>query len=126
MKPKSISSVYFKNDDMDSLKRKDLIWFNYTHEEESKRVRREFVGELISQFPNANLEDVYDRVNGIGLRVNNLTMLGESNYYSWVIAHSYYSFSQALSQMMTEEEHKEKLDYCISLAKQEYPEKWRT
>ncbi|MDG1949882.1 MAG: hypothetical protein P8J32_03620 [bacterium] len=110
---------------MDSLERQDIVWFNYTHQEESERVRNEFVGELISQFPQTQVENIHDRVNGIGLRINNLALLGESRYYAWVIAHSYYSLSQALSKMMTMEEHKPKLDYCISLAKQEYPDKWR-
>jgi hypothetical protein len=111
---------------MNIQERQDVVWFQYTHQTEAMQVKRDFIGGLISRFPNVSFEDIDDRVNGLGVLIKNLARIGESEYYSWIIAHSFYASSQAVSKIMTQEELIPQYDYCVTLAKHEYPDKWRT
>lgn len=104
--------------------KEDVVWFTYTHELESLRVKREFLGELISCFPNVSFIDISNDTHGHGLQITNITLLGEADYYAWVIAHSYYTHSTAVTIMMTQEDQRQ-YQHCTALAREQYPWKWR-
>ncbi len=110
----------------------DLLYFGYDWSAESgenKKAQDEFIKEIKERFPSVKLEDVYDSIKGFRQEVY-LDESENDNYFSWIIAKQWFQLSFTMQLIMmsvdSEPEQKEKFEKYFVLAKQQYPEEFKS
>lgn len=103
----------------------DLIYFGYEWDANSKKNETDFIKDIKAKFPAVELKDAYDSIKGYRQEVY-LEEAESDNYWAWLIAHGWLSFSLTGQLMMMNKDQKEKLNNYINLAKSQYPKNFKT
>lgn len=111
------------------LKYMDLMYFGYEWDKESREFQEEYINQIKEQFPKVELHNVFDEIKGYRQEVF-LEEKDHDNYYSWLIGKAWYEMSMTMQLIMMsgnrEPEQTEKFDKYIALAKQQYPEAFKS
>lgn len=102
----------------------DLIYFGYSHKNDSYELQQEFINEIKERFPNVKLIDCYSEFKGYRQEVyldDELT----DEYWVWLIAHGWFGLSLCGNLMMHDSEKREKIKLYIETAKNKYPKKFK-
>lgn len=107
------------------MKYQDLMYFGYSWEDNSQKNENDYISEVKGRFPNVELKDAYDEIKGYRQEVY-LEEAESDNYWAWLIAHGWIELSLTGQLMLMDESEKEKLLKFISLAKEQYPHKFKS
>lgn len=103
----------------------DLMYFGYPNQPESLKNESDFIAEVKERFPKVELKDAYDSIKGYRQEVY-LDKEQSDDYYAWIIAHGWMNCSLLGTLMFMDKTQGEKLKNYVSLAKSQYPSKFKT
>jgi hypothetical protein len=114
-----------------SVEYQDLLYFGYDvfgESEDNRRLEQEFITEITTRFPTAQLKDAYDEIKGFRQEVH-LEKELEDQYFSFLIGKGWLNCSMSLTLLLMESgdnmEHKATVERYVALAKEEYPENFK-
>jgi aspartokinase len=103
----------------------DLVYFGYVWDDDSYSNQVEFMKEVETKFANVEFSEAYDSIKGYRKEVI-LKDEQKDDYYAWIMAHGWHWSSLTVSLMLMDKGQKEEAERLIDLAKETYPENFKS
>jgi hypothetical protein len=100
---------------------RDLMYFGYEFDENSRTFQSDFIKEIKEFFPNVVLKDAFDDIKGYRQAVI-LEEPDKDNYFSFLVGKGWYKLSLTMQIALRDKSEKQNVDKWLALAKIQYPE----
>ena len=103
----------------------DLMYFGSAYEPKTSDFEKDFITEIKAEFQNVTLKDAYDDIKGYRQEVH-INEGDKDNYFAFLIGKGWYQMSLTMGIALRCESEKENTDRWISLAKDKYPDAFKS
>lgn len=103
----------------------DIIYFGYDYLEESKILQKKFIHEIKEKFSDIKIYDAYDSIKGYRQQVV-LDRNQKDDYWSWMLAHGWLTCSLGGQLMLMDDKLKDDFYRLLNLARQQYPQLFKS
>ena len=101
------------------------MYFGSAYEPKTSDFEKDFISEIKAVFPNVTLKDAYDDIKGCRQEVH-IDELYKDNYFSFLIGKGWFQMSLTMGIALRSESEKENCDRWILLAKEQYPDAFKS